>query len=167
MDQASLSPTEAEALVQQLPLERSIPTRAFMWRLLLSSPRNELVRRLALQWLQKTGDPHRRFAMQYLRRHYLELLPGLAQRYENDPDGDLQYELAGYVLTTDTNRGLHMMIRALETASDEVCNAIHFEIETFGNFEHLAELRRRDENAGGGTFFARIADALDKKLKGG
>jgi hypothetical protein len=159
-----LTDDEVLSLLISLKREVDIQARTFVWRLLCRSKRKDEVRDFALASLAKKSDNHRGLALLYLRLHYPELMPVLAQRYQNDVDPEVVYELTEYVGTSNPERAVDMKIELLPCESHELSDALEIEISQLGNRRHLNELRRRDQAAGGKTIFGRIANLLAERL---
>ena len=159
-----LGEAEVDALYQNLPYEISAQALAFMWRLLINAPRREKIKSLALSCLNDAGYPQRGFAMLYLRVHYPELMPRLAELFWHDPEPEVRYELTEYVAATDPAKAVHMKIDLLPCDSHELYDALIIEISEMGDERHLARLRRRQSESGEAVFGV-IADAIEARLK--
>jgi len=162
---ASLSTIEVLSGFEGLRSETSIPAQAFLWRLLINAPGQPQVRDHALKVLRQGRGPHRGFALFYLRLHYPELMLQLIAQFEHDPDPDVRYEISEYFFDKDRNKSMEMKIDLLPCESHELNDALVLEITAMGEPQHLAELRRRDQIAGGETIFGVTADALQRRLE--
>ena len=162
---APLSQEEAEALANHASKESDLLARTFMWRLLLRAPRANRIKDLALASLRDLRNPHRGFALQYLRVQYPEQMEALRVAYGHDPDPEVRYQLAKHVETTDPSAAIDQMIDILPCDSHQLGDTLWLEISEGGNAEHLRKLTKLDEAGGGGTVFAEVADSLARRLR--
>lgn len=165
-----LSAAEAFDTLRMLARDDDGYCQALLWSLVLGAGKVDKGREFALQWLGDTARPHRGTALEYLRSCYPEAMPALI-RSLLDPasatgNPEILYQLALYLLPTEPDRALDLMIDALATDSHETFDAITMDLAENGKTVHLERLRRLDAEAGGDTGYGRVADTLQASLEG-
>lgn len=159
-----LSPAEWGAAIAQIHTDPSETARLYLWRMIIEAgPRPELMN-FALERLEERSDPHRCWALMYLRRNYLAIRKLLFDKFRNDSDADVRFQAALCIFDEDRSLAVSMIAGAIRNISHAFFTEAETLIVDSGNASHVEELRLNDQLAGGGTVFGEVAGFLEAQL---
>ncbi len=163
----ALNSNERAAAMSLLTSDADPIVRERLWQLLANSPRHEPAIALALQVLVDPEYVPRWSAFQYLRKVEPQIAGALAQRPPlAQTDARLLYVIADFVRPQDHQRWFALMLNALVAAGTdhEIFELVSLALARDGGETELADLRRRDQIAGGRTTYRLAAELLAAEL---
>jgi hypothetical protein len=162
-----LDVVEQASAVTLLQSDSDTLVRERLWQLLANSPRYELAVALAQQVLVDPNYFPRWSAFQYLRQVEPQVAETLAQHPPSaQTDARLLYVIADSVRPKDRQRWFALMMEALLAVGTdhEAGDLVSLALAREGGATELAELRRRDQIAGGHTAYSIAAEMLTAEL---
>lgn len=160
-----LNVEERDAAVLLVQSDPDALVRESLWQLLANSPRHESAVALARQVVVDPQSFPRWSAFKYLREVDPQTAENLSQGVLVQPDADLLYVVADFVMLKDLNRGLALMIDVVPMVRDlNLFESLSLALALKGGERQLDELNRRDLQAGGNTAYGTVADMLAAEL---
>lgn len=168
-----ISLDEAEALYRAQLEEARRPEEfdslmyRIIWRLLQYSPPWETLRKVSGNLLSNPRTICRGCAIYYLLKNYPESVEGLLIKHQDDPDPEVQDEIARYLITRDKRRAIEHWEKALESNSlpHELAETIPQSIAYFADGEDLKRYEELDRRFGGRTIWGMIAQLIRKRIE--
>jgi hypothetical protein len=156
---------ERDTAVLLLVTEPDRFVRESLWQLLANSPRHEPAVALARQVVVDPAGFPRWSAFRYLAAVDPQTAEKLSEGALAQADADLLYVVADFLMQTDPNRGLALMIDVIPQVQDlNLFESVSLALALKGGERELDELNRRDRMAGGDTAFGTAADMLAAEL---
>lgn len=167
-----ISPEEAEALFKA-QLEEAKRSGEFdgltyriIWKLLQYSPPWETLRKTANHLLANPRTICRGCAIFYILNNYPEVVEELLKKHQDDPDPEVQDEIARYLVNRDRRRAIIHWEKALcsDSLTHELAETIPQALAFFGDKDDLQKYEEWDRRLGGRTIWGIIALLIRKKM---
>lgn len=168
-----ISPEEAEALYKAQLEEAKRPGEfdglmyRILWHLLQYSPPYETLKKVAGHLLANPKTLCRGCAIYYLLHHYPDLQEELLKKHQDDPDPEVQDEIARFFIPKDKKQAIEHWEKALgsNNLSHELAETIPQSIALYGDMEDCQRYEALDRRLGGRTIWGIIASLIRKRLE--
>ncbi|MCX8117644.1 MAG: hypothetical protein N3G78_06930 [Desulfobacterota bacterium] len=168
-----LSLDEAKALYQAQLEEAKRPgefdgaTYQSLWHLLKYSPPWETLKKVTGHLLANPRTICRGFALYYLLNNYPEMAEELLKKHQDDPDPEVQDEIARFLVKKDKRRAIEHWEKALgsDRLPHELAETIPQAIAYFSEKEDLQRYEEWDRRLGGRTIWGVIASLIKERLE--
>ncbi len=136
-----------------------------IWRLLQYSPPWETLRKVAGHLLKNPRTICRGSAIHYLLHSYPDLVEEILKLHQDDPDPEVQDEIARYLVTKDKKRAIEHWEKALGSKDlpHELAEAIPQSIAYFATEEDCERYEELDRRLGGRTIWGIIVFLIRKR----
>jgi len=92
-------------------------------------------------------------------------MPDLFQKYREDRNPEVIYQLCEHILQEDREQAVKMMISLLPCDSHELGDRLVIELAELATEADVIALRDRDVADGGGTVFGQIAENAERRIR--
>ncbi len=135
-----LNDGEVTALIERIQSSSDID-KVLPWRLLHFAPPTEDLKQFLLQWINQPLNPRRGDALFCLVELFPTAIPAIFDRLRDEPDPEVQFRLAEYLLHSKPSEAIEWMIKLYPAIDIENADAAALYIQKFGTEQQKARIQ--------------------------